>query len=183
MTRIARLAPIALAGALIIVAFALVASDGDADAMALGMCAALILVAPFAMIAPGLPHNIAYRSAMGIALAATFILFWMIGAVNLMTPDDEQHPNDVMYILVPVVGTIGAAIARFQPRGMARAMAATALVQMLVPSIVVIAGLNLVPVSLSQLVWFTLMVNGPFAAMYLGSAWLFGKADRVPARR
>ena len=166
-----------LAGAVIIVAFAVVAGDGDPEAMSLGVLAAILLVCPFAMMAPRLPHDRAYRSAMGVALAAAFILFWMIGAVGLMAIGDE-HPNDFMYIVVLLVGIIGAITARFDPHGMARALLATALAQMLVPVIVVIAGLNLVPISMSELISFTLIVNGPFAALYVGSAWLFRKAAR-----
>ena len=120
-------------------------------------------------------HNTAYRTAVGVALGAAFILFWMIGAIGIMGVGDE-HPNDLMYIVVPLVGTFGAVIARFQPYGMARAMLATALAQMLVPVIVLVAGLNLVPISISELISFTLVVNGPFAALYVGSAWLFRKA-------
>lgn len=168
---------LALAGAVIIAALALVAGKGDPEAMSLGVLVAIIFVSPFAMIAPRLPHNRAYRSAMGVGLAAAFILFWMIGAVGLMGTGDE-HPNDLMYIVVPVVGIIGAITARFQPHGMARALLATALAQMLVPAIVVTAGLNLVPISMSELISFTLIVNGPFAALYVGSAWLFRKAAR-----
>lgn len=168
---------VALATAAIIGTFALVAGKVDPEAMSLGVLTAIILISPFAMMAPRLPHDRAYRSAMGIALAAAFILFWMIGAVGLMATGDE-HPNDSMYIVVPVVGIIGAVLARFQPHGMARALLATALTQMLVPVIVVIAGLNLVPISMSELISFTLIVNGPFAALYVGSAWLFRKAAR-----
>jgi hypothetical protein len=168
---------VALAGVVIVVALALVAGVRDPEAMSLGVLAVIIFVSPFAMMAPMLPHNSAYRSAMGVALAATFILFWGIGAVGFMGTDNE-HPNDLMYIVVPVVGIIGAIIARFRPHGMARAMLATALALMLVPVIVVIAGLNLVPISMSELISFTLVQNGLFAALYVGSALLFRKAAR-----
>ena len=49
---------------------------------------------------------------------------------------------------------------------------------MLVPVIVVIAGLNFSPIAMAELLSFTLIVNGPFAALYVGSAWLFRKAGR-----
>ena len=171
----------ALAVAVIILAVALVAGEGDPEAMALGVLAAILLVSPFAMSAPRLPRKRTYRFAMGVALGTTFVLFWMMGAVAFMGPDD-QHPADLMYVVVPVVGIIGAIIARFQPQGMARAMFATALAQMSVPVIAVIAGLNLVPISVSELISFTLIVNGPFAALYLGSAWLFRRAARDQLR-
>ena len=47
----------------------------------------------------------------------------------------------------------------------------------------VFAGLNLVPISMSDLTLFTLIANGPFAALYLVSAGLFRKAvrEQLPA--
>lgn len=168
---------VALTGAVITVALAVVASGGDPEAMSLGVLAALLIVSPFAMLSPTLPRSRAYQLAIGLALAATFILFWAIGAGSFMGTDDE-HPADLVYVVVPIVGISGAIIARFQPRGMARALFATAVAQMLVPVIVVIAGLNLVPISTSDLVSFTVIANGPFAALYLVSAGLFRKAAR-----
>lgn len=167
----------ALAAAVIIGAFPVVASEGDPEAMALGVLAALILVFPFAMLAPGIPRDRTYRSAMAVAFAAAFILFWMIGAVGLMATGDE-HPNDLIYIAVPVVGISGAIAAHFRPLGMAWALLATAITQLLVPLIIVIAGLNLVPIAMTELTAFTLIVNSPFAALYVVSAWLFRKAAR-----
>ena len=168
--------------AVITVALAVVASGGDPEAMSLGVLAALIIVSPFAMLSPTLPRSRAYQLAIGLALAATFILFWAIGAGSFMGTDDE-HPADLVYVVVPIVGISGANIARFQPRGMARALFATALTQMLVPVIVVIAGLNVLPISMSDLTSFTLDANGPFAALYLVSAGLFRKAvrEQLPA--
>jgi CubicO group peptidase (beta-lactamase class C family) len=170
-----RAASVALAAALILVAVVVLVSDGDPELMSLSTLPLIIIGAIAYTVAN--THGTAYRAAVGVALAAAFILFWMIGAVGLMGTGDD-HPADVMYVLVPVVGSIGATIARFQPHGMSRAMIAAALAQMLVPVIVVIARLNLVPISTSELISFTLILNGPFAALYLGSAWLFRKAAR-----
>ena len=171
--------------AVIIVALAVVPTGGHPEAMSLGVLAALFIVSPFAMLSPTLPRSRAYQLAIGLALAATFILFWAIGATSgFMGPEASyEHPADLVYVVVPIVGISGAIIARFQPRGMARALFATALTQMLVPVIVVIAGLNVVPISMSDLTSFTLDANGPFAALYLVSAGLFRKAvrEQLPA--
>lgn len=70
-----------------------------------------------------------------------------------------------------IIGAVGI-------NGMAWAALATALVHMFVPVVVIIAGLNLVPISFSELILFTSMVNGPFAALYIASAWLFRKAAK-----
>ena len=112
----------------------------------------------------------AYRAAVGVALAAAFILIWVNGAVGII--GSENNPANLMYFGVLAVGIIGALLARFQPLGMARALFATALAQTSVAVIAVIAGLGQPwsgPLELSAL-------NGFFVALFLGSAWLFRRA-------
>ena len=82
--------------------------------------------------------KLAYRAAVGIALAAALILVWMVGAVGII--GETGDPADLMYLGVLAVGIIGAIIARFRPEGMARALLAMALVQALVAAIALIAG-------------------------------------------
>ena len=84
--------------------------------------------------------TIAYRAAVGVAVAAALLLVWMNLAVGLIGTED--NPANLMYVGVLAVGIIGAVIARFQPHGMARALFATALAQMLVPVIALIAGMG-----------------------------------------
>jgi hypothetical protein len=117
--------------------------------------------------------NIAYRAAVGVALAAAFILVWLMGAVGVI--GEEGDHADLMYFGVLAVGIIGAVIARFQPHGMARALLATALAQGLVAVIALIAGKHQAPVSS---VLEILGLTGFFVALFIGSAWLFRQADR-----
>jgi hypothetical protein len=118
-------------------------------------------------------YNTAYRSAVGVALAAAFILVWMVLALGVLGREGDLA--DLMYIGVLAVGIIGAIIARFQPPGMARALLATALAQALVAVIALIAGKHQAAVSsVAEL----LGLNGFFVALFLGSAWLFRKAAR-----
>lgn len=112
--------------------------------------------------------NIAYRAAVGVALAAAFILVWASLAVGLV--GTEGNPADLLYGGVLAVGIVGAIVARFQPHGMARALAATALAQASVALIVLIAGLG-----------FRGPITVFFAALWLTSAWLFRKAAREQA--
>jgi hypothetical protein len=110
----------------------------------------------------------AYRSAVGIALAAAFMLVWLMGAVGIIGVEGDRA--DLMYFGVLAVGIVGAILARFHPHGMARALFATALAQGLVAVIALIAGKHQNPVtSLPEL----LGLNGFFVVMFLGSAWLF----------
>ena len=115
--------------------------------------------------------NKAYRAAVAVALLAAFVLVWMNLAVGLIGPEDS--PANLMYGGVLGVGIVGALIVRFQPQGMARALAATALAQMVAGAIALVAG------------WGATGANWPgpivvltafFAALWLVSAWLFRKA-------
>jgi uncharacterized membrane protein YdcZ (DUF606 family) len=85
-------------------------------------------------------------------------------------------PANLMYGGVLAVGVFGAFIAHFQARGMARALFATALAQVLVALIALILGWY--PAELGPV-----LLNGFFVALFVGSAWLFQQAAReVPAR-
>ncbi len=116
----------------------------------------------------------AYRAAVGVALAAAFLLTWANGAVGITDSD-----ADGMYFWVVALGIIGAFIAWFRPEGMARAMLATALAQALVAVIALIAGI--VPAYNS--VFEILGITGFFVALWVGSAWLFRKAAREGPER
>lgn len=111
-----------------------------------------------------------YRWAVGVALLAAFLLAWLSLGVGIIGADG--NPANLMYLGVLTVGIVGAVIARFRPRGMARAMFATALAQMAVALIALIARLGHPwsgPLELS-------LLNGFFVAMFVGSAWLFQRA-------
>ena len=71
----------------------------------------------------------AYRSAVGVALAAAFILVWVNIAVGII--GTEHNDANWMFGGVLAVGIIGAIIARFHPQGMARALFATAVAHVL----------------------------------------------------
>jgi hypothetical protein len=113
----------------------------------------------------------AYQAAVGVALATAFILVWINLAVGII--GSEDNPANLMYGGVLAVALIGALIARFQPLGMARALAATALAQASVAVIALLAGLGSTGPSL--------FLAGFFAALWLLSAWLFRKAAREQA--
>ncbi|KFE64412.1 hypothetical protein DB31_2206 [Hyalangium minutum] len=109
--------------------------------------------------------NTAYRAAAGVALAAAFILVWLNLAVGII--GSEENPASLMYGGVLAVGLMGALLARFQPQGMARALAGTALAQAVAAVIALIAG------------WGNaLILTGLFVALWLTSAQLFRKAAR-----
>jgi hypothetical protein len=117
--------------------------------------------------------NIAYRAAVGVALAAALLLVWINLAVGIIGTEDD--PANAMYAGVLAVGIIGAIIARFRPHGMARALFATALAQALVAVFALIfrLGSGSPPGVLGILI-----LNGFFVALFVGSASLFRYAAR-----
>ena len=118
--------------------------------------------------------GIAYRAAVGVALAAAFLLVWINGAVGII--GNEGNPANLMYGGVLAVGIIGAMIARFQPHGMARALFATALAQMLVPVIALIVwrpSLDDAPGIVG-----VFMLNAFFVMLFIVSALFFRRAAR-----
>ena len=118
---------------------------------------------------------IAYRAAIGIAFAAGFLLTWG----NFVQMADVT-PAAAMYFGVPIVGLIGAAVARLRPNGMTRALFATALAQALVLAVVLIILITHNPQVTS---WTPPELRGFggnafFVMLFTGSALLFRKAGR-----
>jgi hypothetical protein len=117
----------------------------------------------------------ANRAALGVALAAAFILIWMNLAVGVIGTEDDRA--NLMYVGVLAIGVIGAIIADFRPDGMARALFATALAQAVVAAIAVIFGLGAPWSEPREIV----TLNGFFVALFVGSALLVRYAARALA--
>jgi len=125
--------------------------------------------------------TVAYRAAVGIALATVFLLVWVNGAVGII--GSENNDANLMYGGVIAIGIIGAIIVRFQPHEMARAMFATALAQMLVPVIALIIWPPQVISWGAAGVSGVFVLNAFFVMLLVGSALLFKRAayaEEVP---
>ncbi|GAA4034784.1 hypothetical protein GCM10022409_19050 [Hymenobacter glaciei] len=121
-----------------------------------------------------------YRLAVGMALAAGFLLIWINAAVGLI--GSEGNPANLLYAGVLAVALIGALLARFRPVGMARAMGAAAVAQIAVPL-------------LALLIWQPWSATGPeswntkvavgvtvmFVVLWVGAALLFRRAAALGA--
>lgn len=118
-------------------------------------------------------NTITYRAAIGVALAATFLLIWINGAVGII--GNEDNPANLLYFGVLVVGFIGVVMANFQPRRMARALFATAFTQALVPAIAFIIWRP--DFSLGVVQVFAL--NAFFIMLFVVSALLFQRAAGI----
>ena len=118
---------------------------------------------------------IAYRAAAGVAFVAAFVLVW-----GNVVQRADVNPDAGMFLWVPLVGIIGAAAARLRPKGMARALFATALAQALVLAIALRMMFSRNP----QVTFWTPPELRGFAGnafsvmLFTGSALLFRKAGR-----
>jgi len=116
-----------------------------------------------------------YRWGVGVALAASFILIWVNGAIGIIGSEDNDA--NLMFFGVLAVGLIGAFVARFKPRGMARAMIATAFAQALAGAFALVFGFGSRGASWP---FDILILTGFFVALWLLSSWLFQRAAREP---
>jgi hypothetical protein len=116
-------------------------------------------------------RNVAYRAAVGCAVVAAFTLVWINLAVGII--GSEDNPANLMFAGVLAVGFLGALIAHFEPRGMARALVATALAQGLAGATALLAGWGAAGANWPNVV---MVLTGFFAFLWLASAWLFRKA-------
>jgi hypothetical protein len=134
---------------------------------------ALLFAAGFAwQLAAAVTGDGAYRAAMGIAIAAMLILVWGTLAVGIIGAED--NPANRLYFAVPVVGFLGAALARFRPLGMALALIMSALAQVLITLVAFGFGIGAPWTEPLEVVW----LNGFFVLLYCGSAWLFWRSGR-----
>lgn len=104
-----------------------------------------------------------YVVAAGIAVATGFLLTWVNLAVGII--GNENNPANGMFFGVVAIAFLSAMIAQLKPRGMARAMYATAAAQLLTAiATLVIAG------------GYIFVLTAIFVALWLLSAKLFDKA-------
>ncbi|MGB5078367.1 MAG: hypothetical protein WBO17_12885 [Sphingorhabdus sp.] len=154
----------ALAGLLITPAIAMQFTDevdwDETDFLAMGIIFALIGGA--FELAVRTSGNLAYRVGFAVALLATFLLIWINLAVGIIKSED--NPANLMFAAVIATAVGGTVIARLQPRGMARAMTATAIAQALIAVVALSMG------------DFILILTGLFILLWLSAAALFNKA-------
>ncbi len=109
-----------------------------------------------------------YLLGIGVAVATVLFLVLAIGALGII---GDGGRSDRIYAVVLAVLVIGSVIARLRPSGMALALAATALTQILVTATALLAGL---PDDASVI--DVLGITAMYAALFGLSAWLFRRA-------
>lgn len=114
----------------------------------------------------------AYRLGAAVALAASFLQVWMNLAVGIVGSTD--NPQNQGFFGVVVAAAACAFVARLRPDGMARAMFATAGVQVLLGVMVATAPITarVDPMGAQGV----LMLTGLFTVLWLTSAALFHRS-------
>jgi hypothetical protein len=107
--------------------------------------------------------GLAYRAGVVVAVGAAFLLVWINLAVGFL--GNTNNPANLMFAGVLGIGLVGSLLARFRPRGMAWALAATALAQAAVGVIALAYGL--------ERTWVVAAASAVFVAAWALSAGLF----------
>jgi hypothetical protein len=115
-------------------------------------------------------QSTAYRFGFGLALVAALLIVWSNAAAGLLGIEDDD-PANLLYVGVLAIGAIGAPVARFQPRGLARASFAMALAVGLVGAFALSYPNTAGPVQIA-------FVHGVFVALFAGAGLLFRHAGR-----
>jgi hypothetical protein len=115
----------------------------------------------------------AYRFGAGLAVLAAFLLIWINGAVGII--GNEDNPANLVFFGIIGIALAGSALARFEAKGMARAMlAACALTAAVAAAVPVFAwGADERPGAIGLM-----MLIGGFALIWGLSSALFAKAER-----
>ena len=117
-----------------------------------------------------------YRLRAGVAILAAFLLIWVNGAVGLI--GSEANDWNLLFGAVLAVALLGSALAGFRARGMALAMLAAAVAQVVVTAVAVILGTD---EGLSADLREIVFAGGGFGTLWLTSAALFRTAARETA--
>lgn len=153
--------------------FAMQVTDEVAwDGFDFAVAGALLMGAGLAFeLAVSRSANRHYRAAAAVALGASLIQIWVNAAVGII--GDPGHGANLLFTWVVAIAAAGALIARFRPKGMARAMTVTAAAQASVAMAAVTAGWG----SGAELwPWDLSAATVGFVALWLVSARLFRRA-------
>lgn len=120
--------------------------------------------------------NALFRFATAIAILTSFLLVWVNLAVQII--GDGENPGTMLYVFVPLIGLIGAALARFQAPGMASAAYAAAVAQMLVPVITLMVWPPEIAAWGGPGVLGVFMLSAFFAMMYVFAGVLYRNAGQ-----
>lgn len=113
----------------------------------------------------------AYRGGVALALAAGFLTIWINLAVGII--GNEDNPVNLVFFVVIAMAIAGSIVARGKAAPMSRAMVVTASAQALVGLVVLAYGIGAMEPPPPMMLFALIEI---FAAMWLGSALMFGRA-------
>lgn len=116
--------------------------------------------------------SLAFRAGVAVAAVTGLLLIWVNLAVGII--GSEDNPANQLYFGVILVGLVGAFLARFRPRGMARALFVTAGLQLLVPVLAVIIWRPAMDDPPGMIGVF--MLSAFFAVLFAVAGFLFHRA-------
>lgn len=82
--------------------------------------------------------SLVYRAGFGVAVLAGFLTIWVNLAVGML--GSEGNAANLMFAGVLAIAGLGSLLARFRPAGMAAAMAAAALAQLVAVGVALATG-------------------------------------------
>ena len=128
-------------------------------------------------LAIGKGGSLAYKLGAALAVLVSFLLIWINGAVGVIGSEDD--PANLLFACVILSAVVGSVLARFRPRGMARAMLFAFVLNAAIAVAVPVLGWGAdEPLGTAGL---TMLVGG-FAVTWGLSAALFAKAARDAGR-
>jgi hypothetical protein len=119
-------------------------------------------------------RDLAYRAAVALAVVAALVLTWANLAVGVV--GEPGAGVNALFAAVLGLGLTGAAMARLRPRGMARALLATALAQAVAAPAALVGGGALAG---TEPVARILAANAVLVALFAASGLLFRRAART----
>jgi hypothetical protein len=111
-------------------------------------------------------RDTAYKAAVALSAITGVLIVWVTLAVGII---GEDNPANVLYLLMLIVGFLGASSVGFKPHMMTRVMFALAIAQMLIP----ITALIFWNTDFAPGVMRVFGINVFFAMLWVGSAILF----------
>jgi hypothetical protein len=117
--------------------------------------------------------SLGYRAGVAVAVATTFLLVWINGAVGII--GNEDNPLNLMFFGVIAVALAGSIVARFKASGMAWAMIVAGAFQAVIG--IGVFSLNIAMAEPPGATGLLLLIEF-FAGAWFLSAWLFRNADR-----
>ena len=125
----------------------------------------IIVVGAVFEFALRVPEKWAYAAGTAVAAGTTGLL--ILGNLAVGFAGSEDNPINMVFFAVPAVALLAVLVSRFRSRGLARAMAAAAVVQVVAGLIALLEG------------YFTGPMTVAFSALWLTSGLLFLRASQV----